>query len=74
MRARTGRVNTARRLTKSYGERLRGRNVHNLNPEKAEGLSPELQLALHPLLSATAELKRADLRVQRANREVSRRE
>ena len=56
VRARTGLVNTARGLAKSYGERLRGCNVHNLNPEKAEGLSPEVQQALEPLLSAIAEL------------------
>jgi hypothetical protein len=41
-------VNTARGLAKSYGERLRGCNVRNMNPEKAEGLSPELQRALQP--------------------------
>jgi hypothetical protein len=41
-------VNTARGLAKSYGERLRGCNVRNMNPEKAEGLSPELQAALAP--------------------------
>ena len=56
VRARTGLVNTARGLAKSYGERLRGCNVRNMNPEKAEGLSPELQRALEPLLSAIAEL------------------
>src|SRR6185295_16925454 len=56
VRARTGLVNTARGLAKSYGERLRGCKVRNLNPEKAEGLSPELQRALEPLLSAIAEL------------------
>src|SRR5712671_4060315 len=38
VRARTGLVNTARGLAKSYGERLRGCNVRNMNPEKAEGL------------------------------------
>ena len=43
VRARTALVNTARGLAKSYGERLRGCNVRNMNPEKAEGLSPELQ-------------------------------
>jgi transposase len=42
VRARTALVNTARGLAKSYGERLRGCNVRNMNPEKAEGLSPEL--------------------------------
>jgi transposase len=43
-------INTARGLTKSYGERLRGCNPRNLNPEKAQGLSPELRAALEPLL------------------------
>jgi transposase len=52
VRARTGLVNTARGLAKSYGERLRGCNVRNMNPEKAESLSPELQTALQPLLAA----------------------
>jgi len=56
VRARTGLVNTARGLAKSFGERLRGCNVRNMNPEKAESLSPELQRALEPLLSAIAEL------------------
>jgi transposase len=41
VRARTGLVNTARGLAKSYGERLRGCNIRNMNPEKAEGLSPD---------------------------------
>jgi transposase len=50
VRARTALVNTARGLAKSYGERLRGCNVRNMNPEKAEGLSAELQAALGPLL------------------------
>jgi transposase len=52
VRVRTGMVNTARGLAKSYGERLRGCNVRNMNPEKAEGLSTELQAALEPLLAA----------------------
>jgi transposase len=56
VRARTALVNTARGLAKSYGERLRGCNVRNVNPEKAEGLSPELQKALGPLLAASAAL------------------
>jgi transposase len=51
VRARTAMVNTARGLSKSYGERLRGCNVRNMNPEKAERLSPELQRALEPLLA-----------------------
>ena len=56
VRARTGLVNTARGLAKSYGERLRSCNVRNLDPEKAQELSPELQRALEPLLSAIKEL------------------
>src|SRR5437016_514012 len=56
VRARTALVNTARGLAKSYGERLRGCNVRNMNPEKAEGLSPELQAALEPLLMALESL------------------
>src|ERR1700752_1175161 len=56
VRARTALVNTARGLAKSYGERLRGCNVRNMNPEKAEGLSPELQRGLQPLLVALESL------------------
>jgi transposase len=55
VRARTG-LNTARGLAKGYGERLRGCNVRNVNPEKAEALSPELQSALEPLLATIEEL------------------
>jgi transposase len=51
VRARTALVNTGRGLGKSYGQRLRGCNVRNMNPEKAEALSPELQAALQPLLA-----------------------
>jgi len=56
VRARTALVNTARSLAKSYGQRLRGCNVRNMNPEKAEALSPELQSALRPLLAAIESL------------------
>ena len=56
VRARRALVNTARGLAKSYGERLRGCNVRNMNPEKAEGLSSELQSALQPLLVALQSL------------------
>ena len=56
VRARTALVNTARGLAQSYGERLRGCNVRNMNPEKAEGLSPELQRALEPLLAGIESL------------------
>jgi len=56
VRARTALVNTARGLAKSYGERLRGCNVRNMNPEKGEGLSPELQRAFEPLLAGIESL------------------
>jgi len=56
VRARTALVNTARGLAKSYGERLRGCNVRDMDPEKAENLSPELQRALEPLLATIEEL------------------
>src|SRR2546421_3857374 len=56
VRARTALVNTARGLAKSYGERLRGGNARQMNPEEAEGLSPELQAALQPLLGALESL------------------
>ncbi len=56
VRARTALVNTVRSLAKSYGERLRSCNVRNMNPEKADGLSPELQAALAPLLAAIESL------------------
>jgi transposase len=49
VRARTALINTARGLTKSYGERLRGCSPRKMNGELAEGLSPELQSALQPL-------------------------
>jgi len=56
VRARTALVNTVRGLAKSYGERLRGCNVRNMNREKADALSPELQSALQPLLAGIESL------------------
>src|SRR5437868_12428850 len=56
VRSRTALINTARGLTKSYGERLRGCNPRNMNPEKASALSPELQRALEPLLAGLESL------------------
>jgi transposase len=58
VRARTALVNTARGLAKSYGERLRGCNVRNMNREKAAGLSPELRTALEPLLAGIEDLSK----------------
>ncbi len=56
VRARTALVNTARGVAKSYGQRLRGCNVRNMNAEKAEDLSPELRRALEPLLAGIESL------------------
>src|SRR6202162_4384821 len=56
VRARTALVNTARGLTKSYGERLRGCSTRKMNRELAQGLSPELQSALRPLLEEVESL------------------
>jgi transposase len=56
VRARTALVNAARGLTKSYGERIRGCNPRNMDAEKAQTLSPELQAALGPLLQALESL------------------
>ena len=52
VRSRTALINTALGTDQSYGERLRRCNPRNVNPEKAQGLSPELQAALQPLLAA----------------------
>jgi transposase len=56
VRARTLLINTARGLTKSYGERLRGCSPRNQNAEAARQLSPELQAALESLLGAIESL------------------
>jgi transposase len=56
VRARTSLINTVRGVTKSYGERLRGCNPRNMDPEKVRELSPELQAALEPLLGAIESL------------------
>ena len=60
VRARTALVNTARGLAKSYGERLRGCNVRNMDPEKAEGLSPELQSGAGAVAGGDRIAERAD--------------
>jgi transposase len=67
VRARTSLINTARGLTKSYGERLRGCSSRNMNAEKAEGLSPELQGALEPLLK---EIESLSERIREYNQRI----
>jgi transposase len=56
VRARTSLINVARGVTKSFGERLRGCNPRNMNPERLTELSPELQSALRPLLEGIESL------------------
>jgi len=68
VRSRTALINTARGLAKSYGERLRGCSPRNVNPEKAQGLSRELQAALEPLLAATEALSE---RIQEYNQQIA---
>jgi transposase len=67
VRARTALINVARGLTKSYGERLRGCSPRNLNPQKAESLSPELRVALEPLLE---EIESLSERIRECNRRI----
>src|SRR6202795_2858057 len=69
VRSRTALINTARGLAKSYGERLRGCNVRNMNPEKAQGLSPELRTALEPLLAGIESLSE---RIRECNERIER--
>jgi transposase len=85
VRARTALVNTARGLAKSYGERLRGCSVWNMNPEKAQGLSPELRTAREPLLGGIesrsehirecnqglSPISRSDLRINRIMKKIA---
>jgi transposase len=48
VRARTALVCAARGLTKSFGERIRGRNPKGFGSSTTEELGPQLQVALAP--------------------------
>jgi len=69
VRARTALICTARGLTKSFGERIRGRNPKMFRPAMGETLSPQLQAALVPLLSAletiTAKIHEYDTQIEK---------
>lgn len=69
VRARTALVNAARGLTKSFGERILGRNPKGFGPATSEALSPQLQVALAPLLSAletiTARIREYDAQIEK---------
>ena len=67
--ARTALVCSARGLTKSFGERIRGRNPKGFSHATGEALSPQLQVALAPLLSAletiTARIREYDAQIEK---------
>lgn len=69
VRTRTALVCSARGLTKSFGERIRGRNPKAFRPAMGETLSPQLQAALSPLLSAletiTAQIREYDAQIEK---------
>ena len=71
--ARTALVNTARGLTKSYGERLRKCGTQRIR-EMAKGLSRELRDALNPLFEEIESLNQRiaeyDRRIERMAKEV----
>jgi transposase len=62
-------VCAARGLTKSFGERIRGRNPKGFSSATGEELSPQLQIALAPLLSAletiTARIREYDAQIEK---------
>jgi len=72
--ARTALVNTARGLTKSYGERLRKCGSGQMSREIAKGLSQELRDALEPLLeeieSLNERIAEYDRRIEQIAKEV----
>jgi transposase len=73
VRARTALICSARGLTKSFGERIRGRNPKAFKPAMGETLSPQLQAALGPLLSAletiTAQIREYDAQIEKLGEE-----
>jgi transposase len=74
IRARTALICTARGLTKSFGERIRGRNPRAFKPAMGETLSPQLQAALAPLLCAleaiTAQIREYDDQIEKLAEET----
>jgi transposase len=74
VRTRTALVCSARGLTKSFGERILGRNPKAFRPAMGETLSPQLQAALSPLLSAletiTAQIREYDVQIEKLAEET----
>jgi transposase len=74
IRARTALICSARGLTKSFGERIRGRNPKSFKPAMGETLSPQMQVALAPMLSAlesiTARIREYDAQIEKLAEET----
>jgi transposase len=74
IRARTALICSARGLTKSFGERIRGRNPKSFKPAMGETLSPQLQVALAPMLSVlesiTARIREYDAQIEKLAEET----
>jgi transposase len=68
VRARTALVCAARGLTKSFGERIRGRNPKGFGSSTTEELGLQLQVALAPMLSAleaiTARIREYNVQIE----------
>lgn len=68
VRARTALVCAARGLTNSFGERIRGRSPKGYGSTTSEALSPQLQVALAPLLAAleviTVRIRQYDAQIE----------
>ena len=73
VRARTGLICAARGLTKSFGERICGRNVKTFRPAMGETLSPPLRVALAPMLTAletiTEQIREYDDQIEKLGEE-----
>ena len=69
VRARTSLINTARGLTKSYGERLRGCSPRNMNAEKARQSESGAASGTGTIARRHRIAEPADLRIQPADRE-----
>ena len=69
VRTRTALICAARGLTKSFGERIRSRYIRGFKPAIGDTLSPQLRVALAPLLSAletiTARIREYDAQIEK---------
>jgi transposase len=69
VRTRTALICAARGLTKSFGERISSRYIRGFKPAMGDTLSPQLRVALGPLLSAletiTARIREYDAQIDK---------